>query len=116
KYSVHFLGGGNALERMPSSDAPMHHMIYAKRPDVAAVFHGHDPLVLAHADRLGVPVTPQETQFGTLADAEETVRSLAQHDYLVRRGHGFVAVGRTLEKAGRLALDVHGRARALAGA
>jgi ribulose-5-phosphate 4-epimerase/fuculose-1-phosphate aldolase len=115
QFRVHFLGGGARQEKMPSSDAPMHHLIYAHRPDVVAVFHGHDPYVLAAADRLGVAVTPQETQFGTLADARETVRSLGQHDYLVRRGHGFVAVGRTLERAGKLALDVHRRAKALVG-
>jgi ribulose-5-phosphate 4-epimerase/fuculose-1-phosphate aldolase len=112
-FRVHFLGGGKALERMPSSDAPMHHMIYVARTDVAAVLHGHDYAVLKHADRLGVVVTPQETQFGTLQDARATVAALGQADYVVRRGHGFVAVGRTIEIAGRRALEVHRRALAL---
>lgn len=122
RFRVHFLGGGpsgGANEGrpplLPSSDVPMHHRIYARRPDVNAVLHGHDPAVLTAADRLGVPVTPQETQFGTLADAEATVAALGDHGYVVRRGHGFVAVGRSLEQAGRLALEVHRRAVALAG-
>ena len=110
-FRVHFLGGGGSPSpRVPSSDAPMHHLIYAARPDVAAVFHGHDPLMLRHADSLGVPVTGQETEFGTLEDAEAALAALGQSDFLIRRGHGFVSVARTADLAGRRALEVHERA------
>lgn len=113
RFRVHFLGGGSAL--MPSSDVPMHHRIYCRRTDVNAVLHGHDPAVLEACDRLGVPVTPQHTQFGTLEDAEATVEALGDHPYVVRRGHGFVAVGRTIERAGALALELHREAKRILG-
>jgi len=98
---------------VPSSDTLMHHAIYCARTDVAAVFHGHDPSVLAAGTALGVPVTGRETPYGSLEDASETARELAGHDYIIRKNHGFVACGRDLDHAGRLALAVHLRARAL---
>ncbi|HYC77568.1 MAG TPA: class II aldolase/adducin family protein [Planctomycetota bacterium] len=94
----------------PSSDAFLHGRIYARRPDVGAVFHGHDPLVLRHADRIaqafGAPTTPEARLFGTRRDAEETAAALGEAGYVVRRGHGFVATGRTPDEAGALALAV----------
>jgi ribulose-5-phosphate 4-epimerase/fuculose-1-phosphate aldolase len=104
-FEVHVLG-----ERAPSSDAFLHGRIYALRRDVAAVFHGHDELVLKHADAVArefdAAVTPAATLFGTRVDAEETARALGEKAYVVRKGHGFVAVGRTMDQAGELALRV----------
>lgn len=109
-YELHVLG-----EHVPSSDAFLHARIYAVRPDVAAVFHGHDDLVLAHADELArelrIVSTPEAMLFGTRQDAIETARALGQADYIIRKGHGFVAVGRTLDLAGERALAVHRRAQ-----
>ncbi len=109
---VHYCARGGLV---PSSDSLMHHLIYAARPDVMAVFHGHDPWVLAAGEALGVPITGSETAYGSLEDGRETARELAHHDYIVRRNHGFVAVGRTADHAGRLAIEVHRRARELGG-
>lgn len=104
-FEIHVLG-----ERAPSSDAFLHGRIYAARPDVAAVFHGHDELVLRHADRVArefdAAVTPSATLFGTRIDAEETAQALGQKAYIIRKGHGFAAVGRTMDAAGELALKV----------
>lgn len=108
---VHYLADGG---RVPSSDTLMHHLIYCARPDVVAVFHGHDPIVLAAGERLGVPVTGEETAYGSLVDARATADSLGQHDYIIRRAHGFVSVGRTLDRAGRLAIEIGRRARQIA--
>lgn len=107
-YEMHYLG-----EHPPSSDSFLHERIYRARIDVEAVFHGHDPAVLAAADRLGVPVSAREIPFGTREDAEETARELRGHGYLVRKGHGFLSVGATLDEAGERALEVHRRACAL---
>lgn len=108
-YEMHYLG----LDP-PSSDAFLHERIYRRRADVEAVFHGHDAAVLDQADALArvfdIAVTPQEIQFGTRVDAEETSRSLGGRDYLIRKGHGFLSVGRTLDEAGELALAIHRRA------
>jgi ribulose-5-phosphate 4-epimerase/fuculose-1-phosphate aldolase len=111
-FELHVMG-----ERVPSSDAFLHARIYAVRPDVAAVFHGHDDLVLEQAEALagepGVVVTGKETLFGTPEDAVDTAVALGAADVVIRRGHGFLAVGRTMDLAGERALALHRRARAL---
>ncbi len=105
-YEVHVLG-----DRAPSSDSFLHGRIYARRPDALAVFHGHDALVLRHAGaiarRFDIAITDEAMAFGTKRDAEETARALRDKDYIIRAGHGFVAVGRTLDRAGELAVAVH---------
>lgn len=111
-YSIHVLGAGT-----PSSDSFLHERIYALRLDVLAVFHGHDAQVLKHADALGrefpIAVTPEARIFGTKGDALETAQDLGVASYLIRKGHGFVSVGRTLAQAGELAVRIHRRAVAL---
>lgn len=108
-YALHYLG-----ERPPSSDSFLHGKIFAVRPDVEAVFHGHDDSVLRHAGRLAeefdIACPPREIAFGTREDAEETATALGGKGYLIRKGHGFVAVGRTLDEAGQLAIRIHRRA------
>ena len=108
-YEMHYLGFDP-----PSSDAFLHERIYRGRADVEAVFHGHDAAVLDRADALArefdIAVTPREISFGTRVDAEETPRALGSRDYLIRKGHGFLSVGRTLDQAGELALKIHRRA------
>jgi ribulose-5-phosphate 4-epimerase/fuculose-1-phosphate aldolase len=112
-WELHVLG-----ERIPSSDAFLHARIYAVRPDVGAVFHGHDDLVLEHAvalsGELRIVATEDAMLFGTREDAIETARALGGADYIVRKGHGFVAVGRTMDLAGERALAVHRRATEIA--
>ncbi len=115
-YEVHILG-----ERAPSSDSFLHGRIYAARSDVMAVFHGHDDVILQNADALSrlhdIAVTPEARLFGTAIDAEETARALGDKDFIIRRGHGFVAVGRTPDLAGALAVAMHRAAlRIAAGA
>jgi ribulose-5-phosphate 4-epimerase/fuculose-1-phosphate aldolase len=108
-FTVHVLGPS-----VPSSDSFLHDRIYARRLDAQAVFHGHDHLVLKHAERLArelpIKVTAEARLFGTIEDAEETARELGSCDYIIRLAHGFVSVGRTLDAAGELALMVHRRA------
>jgi ribulose-5-phosphate 4-epimerase/fuculose-1-phosphate aldolase len=113
-YEVHFLGGAP-----PSSDAFLHDRIYAMRPDVLAVFHGHDEVVLEKAGDIAkefdIAVTEREMIFGTREDAIETAAALGRKDYIIRKGHGFVSVGRTLDKAGELAVRIHRFAASLPG-
>lgn len=109
EYEIHALGADP-----PSSDAFLHDRIYVARPDVNAVFHGHDAVVLAHEAALArefpIATTGAETIFGTRADAVETVRALGSAPYVIRRGHGFLAVGATMDEAGELSLKIHRRA------
>jgi len=119
EFRIHYLGGGAGPEaggRVPSSDALLHHCVYAARPDVLAVFHGHDPAILAVDDQLGVPCTTEPVPFGTIRDAYGVAQALGPASAVVRRDHGFVTVGRTVEQAGRRALELHRKAVALGSA
>ena len=111
-FEIHVLGPG-----VPSSDSFLHERIYARRTDVGAVFHGHDDNVLVHARTLArefpIVLTGGERAFGTIEDAVETARELGGADYIIRLGHGFVAVGRDQDQAGELALMIHRRAMEL---
>ncbi|MEY2742385.1 MAG: hypothetical protein RIS21_753, partial [Planctomycetota bacterium] len=112
-WEIHVLG-----ERPPSSDAFLHGRIYAARPDVGAVLHGHDDVVLERADDLarlhGARVTAQARRFGTRIDAEETAETLGDGSFVIRRGHGFAAVGKSVDEAGALAVFMHREAVRLA--
>lgn len=108
-FEIHSLG-----VEPPSSDAFLHDRIYVARPDVGAVFHGHDAVVLAQEAALArefpIATTPAETLFGTREDAIETVRALGAAPYIIRKGHGFLSAGATMDAAGELAVKVHRRA------
>jgi ribulose-5-phosphate 4-epimerase/fuculose-1-phosphate aldolase len=112
-FVMHVLGSAT-----PSSDAFLHERIYALRPDVQAIFHGHDPLMLQWADALAaelpLKLTRESRAFGTLEDACETASELGSAAAIIRRGHGFVTVGRDMPSAGQVALALHRRAQALA--
>ena len=82
--------------REPSSECRMHAAIYAARSDVNAIFHGH----YAPALKLtGVAITKNEISYGTPALATETVQALGAGNFVIMRGHGFVAAGTTLRGA-----------------
>jgi len=107
--------------RRPSSEWPMHHAIYAARPDVAAIVHTHAPFATALACLgRGIPAfhymvavaggrdircAPYAT-FGTAALAVHTVAALAERRACLLAHHGMVATGASLEKALALAVEV----------
>ncbi|UCH10731.1 MAG: class II aldolase/adducin family protein [Fidelibacterota bacterium] len=95
----------------PSSESLMHSFIYEHRQEIQAVFHGHDELILRYGARLGLGVTELAQPYGTPALVEEVGKVLARHTYLVLRGHGFVALGDTMEAAGHEALRWHEEAQ-----
>ena len=113
-FVIHVLGNG-----VPSSDSFLHDRVYAMRPDVQAVFHGHDDLVLKHAEQLArefpIVLTGEARIFGTLDDAQETADELGGAEYIIRLGHGFVSVARDQDLAGKLAVAIHRRALQLDG-
>ena len=90
----------------PSSESLMHAGIYAARPEVDAVFHGHSEKLLAEAERLGLPVTAREQPYGTPELVAEILQVLDGHKIVIMRHHGFVSLGGTMEEAGRVAEDV----------
>jgi ribulose-5-phosphate 4-epimerase/fuculose-1-phosphate aldolase len=92
--------------REPSSESLLHAAIYAARPEINAIFHGHSGPLLAAADRLGIPVTAREQPYGTPALVAEVLAVARQCDFLVMRNHGFVALGKSAAQAGRRVEEV----------
>jgi ribulose-5-phosphate 4-epimerase/fuculose-1-phosphate aldolase len=92
--------------RDPSSESMMHFAIYEARPDVEAIFHGHDRALTAHAALLGVPETEQEEPSGTPELMEQVMRILGQQPFVVMRNHGFLSLGHSMDDAGRRALEL----------
>jgi len=90
----------------PSSESLMHAGIYASRPEVGAVFHGHSEKLLSEAERLGLPVTAREQPYGTPELVAEILRVLSGHKLVIMRQHGFVSLGGTMEEAGRTAEEI----------
>jgi ribulose-5-phosphate 4-epimerase/fuculose-1-phosphate aldolase len=88
----------------PSSESIMHHLIYKVYGDVNAVFHGHNDIIIAHAEELRLSVTEEEYESGTLELAKEVLKVLGDHKLIVLRNHGFVSLGNTMKEAGELAL------------
>jgi len=104
-------GVGNAR---PSSETPMHLAAYRERPDVGAVIHAHPPysIALTVADiPLRADVLPEvlatlgsvpTSDFAMPASAEnaDAIRELIrEHDAILLRQHGALAVGADLEQA-----------------
>jgi len=93
----------------PSSESLMHSALYAARPSINAVFHGHSAALLGAAERLELPVTRRERPYGTPALADEILDVLSAHPVVIIRNHGFVAIGRTMAGAHAAAERVMGK-------
>jgi L-fuculose-phosphate aldolase len=98
----------------PSAEIRMHVLVYAERPDVVAVVHGHPPIATALALAgvsleqcvlpepclvLGaVPTAPYATPFS--AEVAASIRPLVrQASAIILDRHGALTLGRTLEEA-----------------
>jgi L-fuculose-phosphate aldolase len=90
----------------PSSEVPMHWLIYQKFPKVNAVVHAHDSRVTENP--IGLVVTDRFHPYGTLEQAEDVVKALRKCNYIVIRKHGVVAVGETLDEAMKLIMRMYG--------
>lgn len=93
----------------PSSESFLHGALYLARPSVNAVFHGHSERLLAAAERLALPITRRAVPYGTAEVALEALAVLGEGDLVILRDHGFVALGETMDAAGRRVLEVLGR-------
>lgn len=112
--------------RAPSSEWEMHERIYAVRPDAGAVVHTHScfatalacqnlPIpafhyMVAAAGGTSVDVVPYAT-FGTPELARAAAEGVREKDAALLEHHGVIALGRTLERALRLAHEVENLAR-----
>ena len=98
---------------MPSTDAPMHGMLYQRRPDIGVIVHGHDVQTLVKAPTLELPMTQTSARVASLELVEEVVSLAATYDYILMRDHGFVALGRSFQSANELVMHWFYRARAV---
>ncbi len=110
----------------PSSEVPVHSLIYKVREDVNAIIHTHSHYATAlavtgqeipvltseFASAVGhkVPVT-RYVMSGTQEFAEEVVKNLGEGKAVLLRNHGVIAVGDSLEDAFQTALLVEDEAR-----
>jgi ribulose-5-phosphate 4-epimerase/fuculose-1-phosphate aldolase len=95
---------------VPSKESVLHRGVYDLRPEINAVFHTHDQLVLESTDKLKLPCTEGEQPRGSYELAKEVQRILGLSTgarYLVLRNHGVVSMGESMEEAGRLAEDMN---------
>ncbi len=106
---ANFLLVEGALE--PSSESFLHAALYDAHPDVDAVFHGHSSALVRHGARAGIATTPREAPYGTAELAELAVEASRKAPVFVLAGHGFVALGRSADEAGRRALGARDRVR-----
>jgi ribulose-5-phosphate 4-epimerase/fuculose-1-phosphate aldolase len=93
---------------IPSSESMLHNLLYRSQPRINAVLHGHSTLFLKYAQLLKIPTTKTFQPYGThelalsaleLLDESETTR------FFILKDHGFVALGNTVEEAGRVTLE-----------
>ncbi|MGD2247315.1 MAG: class II aldolase/adducin family protein [Candidatus Methanofastidiosia archaeon] len=108
-------------DNVPSSETPMHTLIYTKRPDITGIVHTHSlhasafsvvnkeiPVEMVEvAAHIGgtVPVAPYRTP-GTAELGESALTVLQEKRACLLQNHGVLAVGDTLEKAYKAAAIV----------
>ncbi len=81
----------------PSSELPMHSMIYASF-ECNGIVHEHDELLLSNAGKLGIPVA-DPAPYGTIELAENSCRALQDSDIIGLKDHGILSIGSDLEHA-----------------
>ena len=98
----------------PSKERLMHSAIYDLKPEINAVFHTHDQLVVDLAEKLDIPCTEGEQARGSYELTKEAIRVFSlvgDIRYVVLRNHGVISLGETMEEAGRLAEEMNKMAR-----
>lgn len=92
--------------KLPSSESMMHHEIYARRPDVNAIFHGHDKEITANAALLHLPETEREQPPRSQDLLREALKVLGKEKFVILKKHGFLSLGETMEEAGNRAFQI----------
>lgn len=95
---------------LPTSDTPLHYTAlhagsrfnWSENPEVS--LHGHAIQTEEDAARLKLPCSATETLFSTPDDTRELVHLMGchaypQHKIYVRKGHGFLILGKTVTDA-----------------
>ncbi len=102
----------------PSSETPMHWLIYHSYPMANAVIHVHDMDAVSQSSKLlvalGVHSTKVKTEYGTQDQAFEVIDALEHAQYAIIQDHGIICMGQTLDEALELVLKVNEKVRPVA--
>jgi L-fuculose-phosphate aldolase len=115
------LDGNCRGRRRPSSEWRMHRDIYAAKPEVEGVVHGHPPFsvalaalqmpippyhyMVAKAGGRDIPCAPYAT-YGTQQLSDHALAALQARKACLLANHGMIAVGASLDSAMALAVEV----------
>ena len=86
--------------REPSSETLLHYLVYSKRKDIGAVFHGHSTDVMNKAKARDLPETSEEFAYGTHDLAKSVADIIDNRLFVIMKGHGFVSAGKDMDDAG----------------
>jgi len=93
----------------PSSESFLHAAIYKARKDVNAILHGHNDVVTRGPKKFGVPETGKEQPYGTLELRDEVLKILGKNKLVQMKNHGFISMGKDIEEAGKIALELYSK-------
>ena len=93
--------------RNPSSESMMHHAIYKARNDVNAIFHGHFNKLLQNYAQIGLVSTKKFADYGTIELVNSILEVLEQNDFMILKKHGFISLGKDIDKSGKLILEIN---------
>lgn len=95
--------------KLPSSETPMHWLIYEERKDVNSVIHAHGDKFLKKGidKKLEIKSTKKEFSYGTEEFAEAAVEALGKNKIAILKNHGVVGIGRSVTEAMENILKMH---------
>lgn len=84
----------------PSSESMLHYLIYKSRPEIKAVFHGHNTEICSKAIRYYKETATVEP-YGTI-ELVNSAQPLINEDIFIIKNHGFFISGTSITNAGAL--------------
>ncbi|MBU1006503.1 MAG: class II aldolase/adducin family protein [Candidatus Omnitrophica bacterium] len=95
----------------PSSESMLHYAIYERRKNVNVIFHGHSEQMLCSAARAGFPETEKEEPYGTVGLVRSLLDISDKGDFLIMKGHGFIAMAVNMEEAWLRVIEARNKCR-----
>jgi ribulose-5-phosphate 4-epimerase/fuculose-1-phosphate aldolase len=93
---------------IPSREVILHAQIYEYLDKINAIFHVHDPKMMAKAEKLGIPATSSEKAAGSQELAQQAVELLKTNSklkYFILKNHGSIALGTNMDEAGKAIVE-----------
>jgi ribulose-5-phosphate 4-epimerase/fuculose-1-phosphate aldolase len=95
--------------KLPSSETPMHWLIYKKIKNVNSVIHVHDDALLKkeNYEKLGINSSKEAYPYGSKESAEAAIKAFGKNKIAILKDHGVVSVGRSITEAMENILNAH---------